>query len=181
MRHAIPGISARRLLAGIIGAICLTTQQLPSSSAGAECRGDDGGWYSYGAAECTPGHFARKLAHEKELKKLVAKEESRMQQLAQPEPAPHSRQAAGTARPPIHPTATRQTPAKLPFLDLIIALIIIPAYFAPSLVAFARIHSKRQAILALNILLGWTAIFWVAALVWALTENNATPDRHRSA
>ena len=44
-------------------------------------------------------------------------------------------------------------------------------YFLPTIVAFA--HSKRDAvsILVLNLLLGWTAIGWVIALVWAVRQD----------
>ncbi len=44
-------------------------------------------------------------------------------------------------------------------------------YFLPAIIAFAR--SKRDAIsiLVLNFFLGWTAIGWVIALVWALKQD----------
>jgi hypothetical protein len=38
----------------------------------------------------------------------------------------------------------------------------------PSIIAFARGHTKRRAILMLNVLLGWTIIGWIAALVWSV-------------
>jgi len=44
-------------------------------------------------------------------------------------------------------------------------------YVFPSFVADKRYHRQRWAILALNLLLGWTFIGWVAALVWALTSD----------
>lgn len=58
--------------------------------------------------------------------------------------------------------------------SLIALMILIPIYFLPSFAAKSRKHSKRQAIFVLNLLLGWTFIGWVAAAVWAYTENNAT-------
>lgn len=39
----------------------------------------------------------------------------------------------------------------------------------PSIIAFRRGHTNRRAILALNILLGWTVIGWIVALVWSVT------------
>ena len=52
-------------------------------------------------------------------------------------------------------------------------------YFLPAIVGFAR--SKRDAgrILLLNFFLGWTAIGWIVALVWALRQEApvATPWR----
>jgi hypothetical protein len=47
-------------------------------------------------------------------------------------------------------------------------------YFIPALVAFDRRHCNKASILVLNLLLGWTFVFWVAALVWALTSPPRT-------
>lgn len=44
-------------------------------------------------------------------------------------------------------------------------------YFLPAIVAFARGKRDAGAILVLNLLLGWTAIGWVIALVWALRQD----------
>ena len=44
-------------------------------------------------------------------------------------------------------------------------------YFLPAIVAFARSKRDAGAILVLNLLLGWTAIGWVIALVWALRQD----------
>ncbi len=43
------------------------------------------------------------------------------------------------------------------------------AYLFPALVAAGRKHHNGNAITALNVLLGWTFIGWVVALVWSLT------------
>ena len=42
-------------------------------------------------------------------------------------------------------------------------------YVTPALIAYRRGHHQRHAILALNLLLGWTFIGWAAALIWAYT------------
>jgi Superinfection immunity protein len=44
-------------------------------------------------------------------------------------------------------------------------------YFLPSIVALARSKRDTTAIIALNLFLGWTAIGWVIALVWALKTD----------
>ena len=44
-------------------------------------------------------------------------------------------------------------------------------YFLPAIVAFARRKRDTGAILLLNFFLGWTAIGWVIALVWALRQD----------
>jgi hypothetical protein len=44
-------------------------------------------------------------------------------------------------------------------------------YFLPWIQAYRRGHSKTEAIAVLNVLLGWTFIGWVIALVWACSEQ----------
>jgi Superinfection immunity protein len=53
-------------------------------------------------------------------------------------------------------------------LLLVIAVLIV-VHFLPSIIAFKRGHHNRVAIFVLNLLLGWTFIGWVVALVWACT------------
>ncbi len=52
---------------------------------------------------------------------------------------------------------------------LVVWVICAALYFIPAIVAHDRRHHNRYAIYALNLLLGWTVIDWIAALVWALT------------
>jgi hypothetical protein len=47
---------------------------------------------------------------------------------------------------------------------LAIAFII---YFLPSVVAEKRKHASTGGIVILNLLLGWTVLGWIIALVWA--------------
>ena len=54
---------------------------------------------------------------------------------------------------------------------LIPVLLMALLYILPAIVAFRRRHHNRAAILALNLLLGWTGLGWIAALVWSLTET----------
>lgn len=58
----------------------------------------------------------------------------------------------------------------------LLGLLALFVYFIPASVALARSHHSTLAILALNLLLGWTFLGWVAALVWALTKVNASPN-----
>jgi len=44
-------------------------------------------------------------------------------------------------------------------------------YFLPAIIAFARSKRDAMSILVLNFFLGWTAIAWVIALVWALKQD----------
>lgn len=52
-------------------------------------------------------------------------------------------------------------------------------YFVPSLLAWTRKHRSLPAIIALNILLGWTGLGWIGAFVWSLSwpggDNSQTP------
>jgi len=43
-------------------------------------------------------------------------------------------------------------------------------YLAPTLLAWNRSHHNQFAIFLLNLLLGWTVLGWIAALVWAATS-----------
>jgi hypothetical protein len=43
-------------------------------------------------------------------------------------------------------------------------------YLLPSLIASAKKRKNSGAILLLNLLLGWTVIGWIVALIWAATE-----------
>jgi len=55
-------------------------------------------------------------------------------------------------------------------LILLIFLAII-VYFLPTIVASSNKHLNTTAIAVLNILLGWTLLGWVIALVWAFTKQ----------
>jgi hypothetical protein len=54
----------------------------------------------------------------------------------------------------------------------LVILFVILLYFFPTSIAFKRGHHNKRAIFALNILLGWTFLGWVVALVWAWTTPN---------
>lgn len=60
-------------------------------------------------------------------------------------------------------------------MDIIFAtaifIIVVALYLLPTIIAVTRIHHNAMAICALNVLLGWTLLGWVAALVWALTNQ----------
>jgi hypothetical protein len=55
------------------------------------------------------------------------------------------------------------------------------AYFAPCWIALARSHRDLPAIAVLNLLLGWTVVGWLAAMIWALARLSAeAPPAGRS-
>lgn len=61
-------------------------------------------------------------------------------------------------------------------MDVVILLffvgLVIFAYLLPSFVALQRKHVNTAAICVLNILVGWSFIGWVAALVLALVKSD---------
>jgi hypothetical protein len=55
-------------------------------------------------------------------------------------------------------------------------LVLTVLYFVPAIVASLRGHRNALAIGMLTLLLGWTLLGWVGALVWACTDTGrATP------
>lgn len=52
----------------------------------------------------------------------------------------------------------------------LVALVIF-VYFLPTIVTVKRKAHHDAAIVLLNILLGWTLVFWVAALLWAMSDE----------
>jgi Superinfection immunity protein len=52
---------------------------------------------------------------------------------------------------------------------VIIAIVAIVLHFLPFIIALLRHHHDTAAIFILNLLLGWTVIGWVIALVWSFT------------
>jgi hypothetical protein len=54
-------------------------------------------------------------------------------------------------------------------MEFLVVLLIVTAYMLPALVAALRGHPQVWAITALDLILGWSVLGWVAALVWSLT------------
>jgi hypothetical protein len=73
----------------------------------------------------------------------------------------------------------RVTMAALGFAVLVFLLFVLSVivYLAPTALALSRNHPDALAIAALNILLGWSFIGWVIAIVWALKHIPSTPQR----
>ena len=56
-------------------------------------------------------------------------------------------------------------------LGLLFVFGILAIYFLPSIIAVNRNHKNRIPIILVNILLGWSFVAWVLALVWSFTAN----------
>jgi RsiW-degrading membrane proteinase PrsW (M82 family) len=61
-------------------------------------------------------------------------------------------------------------------MTAIFVLLAVAFYLLPFIIAACRSHNQTAAILLLNLLLGWTLVGWVVALVWSAT-NPATPQQ----
>ena len=56
-------------------------------------------------------------------------------------------------------------------------LLLIILHFIPTIIASCLDHKSKFGILVMNLLLGWTCVFWIWALTWSLcnpSSNNVT-------
>lgn len=51
---------------------------------------------------------------------------------------------------------------------------LIILYILPGIIASVRKHGSAMAIWLVDILLGWTVIFWFVALIWSFTSTGNT-------
>ncbi len=59
-------------------------------------------------------------------------------------------------------------------LILLIVLAVL-FYFLPTIIALFRQHHQKGAVLAINLLLGWTLIGWAVSLAMAMSAKRAAP------
>jgi hypothetical protein len=61
------------------------------------------------------------------------------------------------------------------------AVLASALYLLPWIIAASRDHHRRSAIFWLDVLLGWTVLGWIAALVWSLrrTEGRTAIEDRR--
>lgn len=55
--------------------------------------------------------------------------------------------------------------------DSAIIIIILFLYFLPTGIASSRKHRDTNAIFLVDLLLGWTLLGWLVALLWSFTGN----------
>lgn len=58
---------------------------------------------------------------------------------------------------------------------VILLVISIVLYLLPAIIASIRAHKNSTAIWVLTVILGWTGLGWVVALVWSFTNQTTTP------
>lgn len=57
-------------------------------------------------------------------------------------------------------------------LGILILIGSVLIYFLPTIIAVRRKHKKNEnSIILLNLLLGWTFIGWIVALIWAVADE----------
>lgn len=54
---------------------------------------------------------------------------------------------------------------------ILVLLFVLAVYLIPTIIAFARGHASKWGIGVLNIVLGWSLVFWVIALIWSLSNK----------
>lgn len=54
---------------------------------------------------------------------------------------------------------------------LLLLLLYLAIYFLPTIVCLIRKSDSRGQIFFTNLLLGWTVIGWIIALIWAIGKD----------
>lgn len=57
-----------------------------------------------------------------------------------------------------------------------VGVVILALYLIPTWIAISRGHPNISPIFVVNLLLGWTLLGWVTALVWSLVNIPRAPD-----
>lgn len=55
------------------------------------------------------------------------------------------------------------------FIAMVVIFVVGFIYLIPAVIASQRNHHQTGAILILNLFMGWTALGWLAALMWAMS------------
>lgn len=57
-----------------------------------------------------------------------------------------------------------------------ILIVFIVLYFLPTIIAMCRSHASLGAIIAVNVLLGWSLIGWFWAFIWSLANKGGSQN-----
>lgn len=57
---------------------------------------------------------------------------------------------------------------------ILITIISIAIFFLPTFIALVRDHHNKVALIVTNLLLGWTGVGWLVALIWSFTNRKET-------
>ncbi len=67
--------------------------------------------------------------------------------------------------------------AMTPIAAMLAITVGLTVYLLPSILAGVRGHASAWGIFALNLLLGWSGIVWIIALIWALSNKGLAPQQ----
>jgi len=68
-----------------------------------------------------------------------------------------------------------------PIGGVLVLVVLLALYFAPSLVALLRgCKASGGGIIMLNLLLGWTVLGWIIALVWAASATTLADEKRKA-
>jgi len=56
-------------------------------------------------------------------------------------------------------------------MGVMLLIVLVGGYFVPSIVALVKKKRNTGAIVLVNVLLGWSVVGWIVALVWAVTND----------
>ena len=65
------------------------------------------------------------------------------------------------------------TDAETGFVFFLLGMLVV--YVIPTVIAFARRHPNRWAILVINVVFGGTGLGWLGSLVWAMSAVHRSP------
>ena len=64
-----------------------------------------------------------------------------------------------------------------PIVATIFLAVLCAIYLLPAIIAGVRGHASAWGIFALNLLLGWTGLVWIVALIWALSNKGQATNQ----
>ena len=60
--------------------------------------------------------------------------------------------------------------------SLIFALFALSIYFVPTIIAFFNNSKNALGVFVINLMFGWTVLFWVVAFIWACASGREKPE-----
>ncbi len=65
--------------------------------------------------------------------------------------------------------------------QILFALVLAALFFLPTIIAAKKRHPNRIGIFVVNLLMGWTGLGWIVALIWALiAPQTSSPQKSKT-